>query len=211
MLPAAETSLESVLSAEFSPKRHEELTEFCAPGLRIGGLPIIVAHPRGADNPGVKMKYIWSGAPYQNKSVDDVGGRHLRIVFVLLTSLPRSLRYNSSETLLMISPHSTTSIQGGSTLLVARMVCIAPPRHEHIFPTAGSTNRHPITFLYCIFSNRWWICQPLGLRINLRSVCSHRACVSGALCSVPRLQRQHGTSPNPNSDLPRCFGLYYTV
>lgn len=58
----------------FSEKQ-QRVTELSDPSLRIAGKPFLTAYAQGVNNTDWKMTHIWKGAPYENKTVDDVSNQ----------------------------------------------------------------------------------------------------------------------------------------
>lgn len=54
--------------------RQQIITELSDPDLRIAGRPFLTAYAQGVNNTAwrPKMHHIWKGAPYENKTVDDI-------------------------------------------------------------------------------------------------------------------------------------------
>lgn len=50
----------------------QQITELSDPTLRISGKPFLTAYAQGVNNTQWGMTYVWTGAPYENKTVDDV-------------------------------------------------------------------------------------------------------------------------------------------
>jgi polyhydroxybutyrate depolymerase len=79
----------------FSEKQ-QRITELSNPSLRIAGMPFLTAYAQGVNNTEYipKMTHIWKGAPYENKTVDDVGcllGRYTRREFIGVSSWSPSM------------------------------------------------------------------------------------------------------------------------
>jgi polyhydroxybutyrate depolymerase len=56
----------------FSEKQ-QRVTELSDPSLLIAGKSFLTAYAQGVNNTEWNMTHIWKGAPYENKTVDDVG------------------------------------------------------------------------------------------------------------------------------------------
>ncbi|KAG0650479.1 Heterokaryon incompatibility protein [Hyphodiscus hymeniophilus] len=67
----AETSIEC--SAGGYSEKQQRITGLSDPSLKINGKPFLVVYPQGVNNTEWEMKHIWKGAPYENKTVDDIG------------------------------------------------------------------------------------------------------------------------------------------
>ena len=55
-----------------SSEKQQHLTQLSDPSLRIADKPFLVAYPLGANNTDWNKTHIWTGAPYENTTVDDV-------------------------------------------------------------------------------------------------------------------------------------------
>ncbi|EFX06432.1 ferulic acid esterase [Grosmannia clavigera kw1407] len=74
-----ETAYPLVLSfhgAGGNSKKQQRITELSDPSLRIAGMPFLTAYGQGVNNTEWGMKHIWKGAPYENKTVDDIAYVH---------------------------------------------------------------------------------------------------------------------------------------
>ncbi|PVH72476.1 carbohydrate esterase family 1 protein [Cadophora sp. DSE1049] len=55
----------------FSEKQ-QRITELSDPVLKISGKPFLSVYAQGVNNTNWNMTHIWKGAPYENKTVDDI-------------------------------------------------------------------------------------------------------------------------------------------
>ncbi|KAL1864919.1 hypothetical protein VTK73DRAFT_5605 [Phialemonium thermophilum] len=55
----------------FSEKQ-QRVTELSDPSLTIAGKPFLTVYAQGVNNTDWNMTHIWKGAPYENKTVDDI-------------------------------------------------------------------------------------------------------------------------------------------
>ncbi|KAK7738325.1 hypothetical protein SLS53_006135 [Cytospora paraplurivora] len=54
-------------------KKQQHITQLSDPSLRIAGKPFLTAYAQGVNNTDAGKTYIWTGAPYENTTVDDIG------------------------------------------------------------------------------------------------------------------------------------------
>ncbi|TYJ56161.1 hypothetical protein B9479_003147 [Cryptococcus floricola] len=54
-------------------EKQQRITELSDPTLKIAGKPFLTVYAQGVNNTDWNMTHIWKGAPYENKTVDDIG------------------------------------------------------------------------------------------------------------------------------------------
>lgn len=56
-----------------SSKKQQHITQLSDPSLRIAGKPFLTVYAQGVNNTDAGKTHIWTGAPYENTTVDDIG------------------------------------------------------------------------------------------------------------------------------------------
>ncbi|KAH8893470.1 alpha/beta-hydrolase, partial [Thozetella sp. PMI_491] len=90
-------------------KKQQRITELSDPSLRIAGKPFLTAYAQGVNNTKWPMTHIWKGAPYENKTVDDIA-----YVFDIISTI--SSTYNVDRSRIYACGKSNG---GGFTALLA--------------------------------------------------------------------------------------------